>query len=99
MSTARPTPATLVSLCLLFLSIAIRIASTFHRAYAQDDFFFAYTAWLRSTPLRPNIDYYLPNFTPLSELFAPLFRGLPESFAPLYIARPVMLVIGIALVA
>lgn len=99
MRTPRLPVATAVSLVLLLSSVVLRIASTFQRAYAQDDFFFAYAAWLRSTSLRPNVDYYLPNFTPLSETFAPLFRLWPESFAPLYIARALMLVVGIALVA
>lgn len=80
-------------------SLVFRAMSTFVRAYGNDDFFWAYTAWLRSTSLVPRRDYYVANFTPLSELAAPLFRAFPQSFAPFFIARIVMLLAGVALLA
>src|SRR5687768_2150371 len=87
-----------MSFGLLVLSLLIRLLVNWRRPYVQDDFFWAYTAWLRSGPGVPNRDYYLANFTPLAEIAAPLFRWFPESLIPMHIARGVFFVVGVALV-
>ena len=74
------------------------IGSWFTRAFAQDDFFFSYVAWLRTTDLIPNKDYYLPNFTPLAEIASPLYRQFPESMLPLDISRALMLIPAVLLI-
>lgn|GEM_PF-2438998 len=89
--------ATTLSVALLALALITRAVITFTKAYAQDDFYWWYFAWLRSTPLVPGRDYYLPNVTPLSELAAPLFRWCHESFLPFDIARVIMFAVGLAL--
>ncbi len=87
----------ILSVVLLALSLLTRAVITFTKGYAQDDFYWSYFAWLRSTPLIPGRDYYLPNVTPLSELAAPLFRWFHDSFVPFGIARLVMFAVGLAL--
>jgi hypothetical protein len=89
--------ATIVARALLIASIAFRCVIAFTKSYAQDDFFWSYVSWLRSTNLVPRRDYYLPNFTPLAELFAPLFRLFHQSFVPITIARGLNLLVTFAL--
>lgn len=76
---------------------AVLLATWFRREFNHDDFFFAYTAWLRAVDAVPFRDYYLNTFTILSELAAPLFRYFPYSFVPLHVARAVILVVIVLL--
>ncbi|HEX7139370.1 MAG TPA: hypothetical protein VF219_16065 [Vicinamibacterales bacterium] len=70
---------------------AFIVATWFRRDFNHDDFFFAYSSWLRASGGKPFRDYYLYGFTVQSEIGAPLFRWFPESFAPLHIARTAVL--------
>jgi hypothetical protein len=81
------------------VSVAIRTAFWFRRGYNHDDFYFAFLSWLRSTPLVPGRDYYVPNFNVFTELWAPLFRWFPDSFAPLDAARALVLIVSFVLLA
>jgi hypothetical protein len=68
----------------------------FQRDLNHDDFFFAYTAWMRGIHAVPYRDFYVANFTVVSEVFAPFFRWFPESFLPIHIARAAILACNIA---
>lgn len=68
----------------------------FQRDLNHDDFFFAYTAWMRGIHAVPYRDFYVANFTLVSEVFAPFFRWFPESFLPMHIARAAILACNVA---
>jgi hypothetical protein len=70
----------------------VALLTWFRREYNHDDFFFAYSAWLRAVHAVPFRDYYLNGFTVQAEIAAPLFRFFPQSFIPLHIARLAILV-------
>jgi len=94
---ATPSWMEIISASALGISVVIRLLVTWRRPLGHDDFFWAYTSWLRSGDGIPNVDYYLPNFTPL-EIAAPLFRAFPESLVPIHMARGIFFVVGVGLV-
>lgn len=86
-----------IPLALLGASLAVRAATFFRRGFINDDYYFAYFGWIRSTDLIAGRDFYVPSPNAIIELFVPLFRVYPESFAPVMAARAFLLLVSFAL--